>query len=216
MNLITEPDMFEKVRERILLILLTERDDQKQQAAAQSLDPALWDFKLYEERSMPWGAYLEQGADLTPIVNVWFDADSFDESATTRAETQKCNATYNIDIYGAAKNELTVQGQEPADRSAALEAQRVARLVRSILMASQYTYLNYPDRDAWDRQLSSRQAFQPDINDVSAVKISAMRIRFRVSFNETGPQYQPVPLDQIGVTVLRKETGEVYLNALYD
>lgn len=216
MNLITEQDKFELVRDKIIAVLIAERDDQMQQAQAQSLDPQLWNFKAYIERSMPWGQYLEPKNPLTPIVNVWYDSDSTDPAATTRAETQKFNGFYNIDIFAASKGKTTINGQVPADEAAAIAAQRIGRIVRNILMASEYTYLGLPRGTAWDREIQSRQMFQPDIGDTAAVKISAMRIRFRVSFNETAPQYEGVPLDSVRIELLRKEDGEVYTTLLYE
>ncbi len=210
--LIEAPDTFELVRDQIAAILATEKDAQVAEAINQSKDPALWDFKVYEERSNPWGDYLNEDADLTPIVNVWFDSDSFAEAATTRAQTQKCNAFYNIDIIAAAKRRTGMTG----DEAAAKDAQRVARIVRQILMASQYTYLALPRGTAWDRQIESREAFQPGIGADASIRVLGLRIRMRVSFNETAPQFEGVPLAGLDIEVKRKETGEIYTNLSYD
>lgn len=212
MNLIDTPDRFETVRDQIAAILAVERDDQKVKAAAAGKNPALWDFKVYEERANPWGDYLNENADLTPIVNVWFDSDSFAEGATTRAETQKCNAFYNVDVIAAAKRTTTTAG----DETAAKDAQRIARLVRNILMASEYTYLALPRGTCWDRQVESREAFQPGIGADASIRVLGMRVRMRVSFNEISPQYEGVALTGLDVEIKRAETGEVYTNLSYD
>ena len=212
MNLIDTPDRFETVRDQIAAILAVERDDQKAKAAAAGKNPALWDFKVYEERANPWGDYLNENADLTPIVNVWFDSDSFAEGATTRAETQKCNAFYNVDVIAAAKRTTTTAG----DETAAKDAQRIARLVRNILMASEYAYLALPRGTCWDRQVESREAFQPGIGADASIRVLGMRVRMRVSFNEISPQYEGVPLTGLDVEIKRAETGEVYTNLSYD
>lgn len=212
MNLIDTPDRFETVRDQIAAILAVERDDQKAKAAAAGKNPALWDFKVYEERANPWGDYLNENADLVPIVNVWFDSDSFAEGATTRAETQKCNAFYNVDVIAAAKRTTTTAG----DEKAAKDAQRIARLVRNILMASEYSYLALPRGTCWDRQVESREAFQPGIGADASIRVLGMRVRMRVSFNEISPQYEGVPLTGLDVEIKRAETGEVYTNLSYD
>lgn len=212
MNLIDTPDNYEIVRDQIAAILASERDNQKALAIAAGKNPALWDFKVYEERSNPWGDFLNEGADLTPIVNVWFDSDSFVEAATTRAETQKCNAFYNVDIIAAAKRTTTLAG----DEAAAKNAQRIARLARNILMASKYTYLALPRGTTWDRQIESREAFQPGIGADATIRVLGMRVRMRVSFNETSPQYEGVPLTGLDVEIKRAETGEIYTNLSYD
>lgn len=212
MNLIDTPDNYETVRDQIAAILVIERDDQMAQAATAGKDPALWDFKVFEERANPWGDYLNEGADLTPIVNVWFDSDSFVEAATTRAQTQKCNAYYNIDITAAATRKQGMNG----DEAAAKTAQRVARILRNMLMASKYAYLGLPRGTCWDRQIESREAFQPSIGADASIRVIGMRVRMRVSFNETAPQYEGVPLQGIDIEIKRKETGEIYTDLSYN
>lgn len=212
MNLIDNADNFEVVRDQIAAILVIERDDQKAQAAAAGKDPALWDFKVFEERSNPWGDYLDEGADLTPIVNVWFDSDSFVEAATTRSQTQKCNAFYNIDITAAARRTAGLNG----DEAAAKTAQRIARIARKILMASEYTYLALPRGTCWDRQIESRETFQPGIGADSSTRVIGLRLRMRVSFNETAPQFEGVPLNGIDLEIKRKETGEIYTDLSFE
>lgn len=212
MELITQPDGFEVVRDQIAAILVLERDDQMSQAQAQSLDPELWNFKVFTERSNPWGDYLNDSADLTPIINVWFDSDSFADSASVRSAYQKCNGFFNVDITAAGKRSTNMTGDETAARNAA----RVARLARNILMASNYTYLGLPRGTAWDRKVESRQAYQPPIGSDAALRVNGVRLRVQVSFNETAPQYEGVPLAGVDIEIKRKETGEVYIDLAYD
>lgn len=212
MDLITQPDGFEVVRDQIAAILVLERDDQMAQAQAQSLDPEQWNFKVFTERSNPWGDYLNEGADLTPIVNVWFDSDSFSDSASVRSAYQKCNGFFNIDIVAPGTRTANMTGDEDAART----AMRVARIARNILMASNYTYLGLPRGTAWDRKIESREAFQPPIGSDSTIRINGLRLRMQVSFNETGPQFEGVPLAGVDIEIKRKETGEVYIDLAYD
>ncbi len=217
--LINKLDGFEAIRQQIVAILVSDRDNQKILATNAALDPADWDFRVYEERSTPYEEVLNYTQDLplpTPIVNVWFDSDSFSESSSTRAETQKCTATYNVDIYGFGIAQATTEGHTPADRDAAFSAHRVTRLARNILLASHNAYLQLPRGTAWDRKIDSRQSYQPRLDQRPVVEVVAVRMRFSVSFNEVSPQYEGVPLQQLVATVHRAEDGEVYFEAQYD
>lgn len=220
LTLITTPDGFELIRQQIAALLVLERDNQVRLAASAAKDPSLWRFSIYEERSTAYEAALtpdDDGEyDLTPIVNVWFSSDSFSESSSTRAGNQKCTGAYNIDIYGFAIAQETVTGFAPADMRAAKAAQRTARLVRNILMSSENTYLQMPRGTAWDRKIESRQSFQPDLSANPTVEVVGLRIRFLVSFNEYGPQYEGVPLSKLVIDLNRAETGELYLELEYN
>lgn len=213
--LIENLDGFELIRQQIGALLVIERDNQKALATEQSKDPKQWDFKVYEERSTAYEGALNKPFDLTPVVNVWFDSDTFDEKSSTRAEKQKCIGSYNIDVCGFAKAVGTAEGHMPADKAAALEAHRAARLVRNILMSSVNTYLQLPRGTAWDRRVQSRQSYQPNQGENPIVSVVALRLRFQVSFNEYGPQYEGVPLANLVAAINRTETGELYTTLNY-
>lgn len=217
-SLIDKQDGVELIRQQIVALLVFERDNQKSLALDASRDVSDWDFKVYEERSTPWESTLNRttGEALTPIVNVWFDSDSFAASSTTRAETQKCTAAYNVDVYGFGVAEQTVEGHNPGDMVAAFAAHRTTRLVRNILMASQNTYLQLPRGTAWDRRIESRQSFQPRLDQRPSVEVVAMRTRFQVSFNEVSPQYEGVSLENLVATVDRQGDGEVLVVLDFD
>lgn len=210
-NLIDKQDGFELIRQQIVALLVAERDNQIALAEAASRDVSDWQFKVYEERFSPWEAALNaDGVVPDPIVNVWFDSDSFEGSSSTRAETQKCTAAYNIDVYGFGVPKDTDEGHDPGEMLATFASHRVTRLVRNILMASQNTYLQLPRGTAWDRQIQSRQSYQPRLDQRAVIETVALRMRYQVSFNEVSPQYEGVPLENLVATVLRHETGEVY------
>lgn len=219
-SLITERDAFEAVRDQIAAILVTERDNQMTLAAADGQDPALWNFRVYVERSLPWETIVNVDSpttvDLTPIVNIWYDSDTFSESSSTRAETQKCTGVFNIDVVGFGVATVTQTGQAPGDEAAALDRDRVIRLVRQILMASQNAYLQLPRGAAWDRRIESRQSYQPRLDQQTNVEAIATRMRFAVSFNEVSPQYEGIPLSQVTETVARESDGQITMTLTYD
>lgn len=211
-KLIEPPDNFELIRQQIVAILICERDNQKVLAGDESKPVEDWDFKVYEERFEPWEQVVNETNPVAvplPIVNVWFDSDSFAESSSTRAETQKCTAAYNIDIYGFGIAEETIEGHKPADLLASNNCKRVTALVRNILMAAQNTYLQLPRGTAWDRKLESRQSYQPRLDQRPVIEVVALRMRFKVSFNEVSPQFEGVPLAEVVATVERCSDGEV-------
>jgi len=219
-NLIENRDAFEVIRDQIAAILVSERDNQKTLATAATKDPALWDFKVYTERNLPWEAAMNDapvGTDLLPIVNVWYDSDSFAASSSNVAETQKCNGTYSIDIVGFGVSKSNgAGGQLPGDEAAALDRDRAARLVRAILMASSNAYLQLPRGFAWDRKIESRQTYQARLDQQTGVQAVAMRMRFNVSFNEVSPQYEGVPLENVTTGIIRAEDGSVLIDLSYD
>ena len=213
--LISERDSFEAIRDQITALIAFERDNQKSLAPAGRASE--WDFRLYCERSLPWQNIVDcddpvpDDPRLNPIVNVWFDSDSFSAASSNVAETQKCTATYNVDVYGFGAAVMTDEGHMTGDQVAVMARDRVARLVRQILMSAQNAYLQLPRGMAWDRKIESRQAFQPQ-EQQTHIECVAMRMRFAVSFNETGPQYQGVPLDSVAVKLYRRPPeGEVEL-----
>lgn len=218
-KLIEKRDGFEIIRDQIAALLVFERDNQKVLAVADGKDPADWDFKVYTERSVPWENAMGDNPsadDMLPIVNIWYDSDSFAASSSTIAETQKCNGTYNIDVIGFGVSEDDVSGHKPGDELAAFDRDRAVRLVRNILMSSSNSYLQLPRGSAWDRKIESRQAYQPRLDQQTGVQVVAMRMRFNVSFNETSPQFEGVPLEELTMAVIRAEDGSILLDLTYD
>ncbi len=210
-SLITTTDGFVAIRRQILAILVAERDNQMTLATAAGQDPQMWNFKAYEERSKVFEEAISQQQTGTPlpIVNVWFDSDSFDKRSATVAETQDATANYNIDIFGFGLASNTANGHMPADLVAANNCQRISTQVRNMLMASHNTYLQLPRGVARDRRLQSRQEFQPRLDQNPDIEILAMRMRFEVRFNETSPQYQGQPLSELAISIIRSSTGEI-------
>lgn len=215
-NLIDKQDTFEIVRDQIALLLANEIANQKALAIAASKDPALWDVKIYIERSNPWEQYLNDNPDTTPIANVWFDSEQFDMGKSNLVARQHANGTFNIDCYGYGASSDDGTGQKVSDKESALEVQRALRLIRNILMAAENTYLQLPRGTAWDRVPQSITAFQPEIDNRAVQNIHGARIAFNVSYNEFSPQVEGDNLEFLSIDVKRSEDGQVIVEVDYD
>lgn len=220
-TLITGPDSFELVRDRIAEILVLESAQQQVLAAAAdpAQDPALWKLRVFTERSSPWEEWLRdpdsENYDPAPMVNVSVDTGSYNERSSNTIQRQATSVTYNIDCYGQGVSRETEAGHDPGDEAAGLEAQRAFRLVRRILMASFHTYLGMRGT-VGKRFPQSFEAFQPPLDAQNVVKVQAVRLRLVVDMNETSPQYEPQTLEIIHSEVRRASDGEVLLTATVD
>ena len=216
--LIDKQDTFEAVRDQIALILATESISQQALAVIALEDPDLWKLNVYTEAANPWERWVNiedpAAADLTPIVNVWYDAGTFPMNKGDVVERQAHEATYNIDCYGVGISAADGTGQIPGDREAAFEAHRTVRLVRNILMAAQNTYLQLRGT-VWQRWPQSITAFQPQINDQAVQNVVGARFALRVTFNEIAPQYALETLSLVAVDITRAEDGLVLAEADY-
>lgn len=216
--LIDKTDTFEVVRDTISAILLAEVISQKALATAASKDPAPWDLRVYLERANPWAEFEHAPTQIaaTPIVNVALDNLGFDPSSSNLIEAQKATAVFNVDCYGYGISEdLPAGGHTPGDSRAALEVQRVVRLVRNILMSADYAYLGLRGT-VFRRWVQSVQIFQPQMDARPVQHVVGARIAFQTEFGELSPQVTGEPLELVASQVLRRETGEVYFAADYD
>ena len=211
------------VRDQIALIIKCNIDYQKTLAAAASpyQDPAAYDLRVFIERANPFEEFLNDPDTSAPIVNIWYDSQSFDRRTGNVSRQQQGTAIFNIDVYAKGVSECTREGHAPGDKDAALEAQRAAKLVRNIIMADINTYLQLPrGKDAGGyfggRWIDSIQSFQPEIDSRPAQHVQGMRIALSTSFVEFAPQQTNETLDIIHTTVKRKETGEVYFEVQED
>lgn len=218
-TLIDKQDNFEVVRDQIAQILANEVAGQKILAVAAGKDPDDFDLKIFTERSNPWEQFLNDpppGTGRSPIINVWFDSETFPEGVGGTVERQRADGLFNIDCYGfAVSADVEAGGHAPGDKAAAIEAQRAFRLVRNILMAATYTYLDLRGVVA-QRWPQSVEVFQPEINSRSVQQIVAARLVLRVTYNEFAPQVEPVTLEFVSVDVKRAEDGSVIAETDYD
>ena len=212
-SLIDKQDTFEIVRDAIAAILAAETAAQQVLALAASKDPELWKFRVFLERSNPWES-LRSGDDKSPIVNVWYEASSYDPSASTISERQATEGLYHIDCYGRGISKDVVGGHDPGDREAAFVVHRILRLVRNILMAGEYSYLGLR-RTVTGRWPVSVESLQGELNDRHVENIKGARISLRAEFNEFAPQVVGEVIERVFATVRRTEDGEIVLEADY-
>jgi hypothetical protein len=216
-SLIDKQDMFEIVRDKVAEILKVELANQYALALADpGKDQTLWAFKVYSERLNPWEQYQTTNPDPTPIINIWYDADAFNKSASSVVTQQATDGVYNIDCYGYGHAEnVPAGGHLVGDVIAVDNAQRAARMARNVLMSSFYTQLQLRP-NVGRRWLQNRTMFQPGFNGALVQNVVAMRLVLVVTFNEYAPQSTGELLEFISVTVKRKEDGEIVLLADYD
>ena len=215
-TLINKQDTAEIVRDQIAAILALEVQNQMALAVTALLDPEPWRLRIFSERSNPWEAFPPALADVAPIVNVRWDDSNFDLATSNIAERQKTTAIFNIDCYGYGQAEdVQGGGHTPGDRNAALEAHRAVRLVRNILMAATYTYLELQGT-VWRRFIGGITLFEPQQDNQNAVQVVGARLAFRVEFNEYSPQVTPDELDLLTARISRSVDDEIIIEADYD
>lgn len=210
-TLIDKQDNAEIIRDEIAAILTVESASQMALAAIALKDPELWRLRVFKERANPW----EAAEDRTPIVNVWWETASVTPAASNTVERQSYSGQFNIDVYGFGLSRTDGAGHIPGDQDAALEAQRAVRLVRNILQAATYTYLNMRGV-VGRRMVETITIFQPQQDNQNVAQVVGARLSLRVDFNEFSPQVVGEPLELLTVRVKHLEDGEVVLNADYD
>jgi hypothetical protein len=206
-TLLTEPDNMTIVRDQIAAILAVELAHQGELG----LSPVP---HVFAERASPWGPLAETVVDERPIVNVWFDTESFEGAASNIVERQRADGTFNVDVYGFGSSGETLTGHEPGDLVAALACQSALRLVRQILMSGHYTYLGLRGL-VWKRWPQSLGMFQPPSDARPAHHVIAGRLALAVQYNEFSPQVEGQPIETLAVEIIKAKTGEIYLRAQY-
>ena len=215
LDLIDKQDAFEIIRDQIAAILVLEVVNQKALAVIAAKDPALWDLKVYIERSNPFEAFQNDNPDVTPIVNVWFDNEQFDKGSSNLVERQKGTGVFNIDVYAVGVSQTDGTGHKPGDQEAALEAQRAIRLVRNILMAAENAYLQLTRQTAWDRIPQAITLFQPTVGEQPVQNVMGARLALNVSYNEFSPQVSGDIMETLNVDIKRTEDGQIVAEADY-
>jgi hypothetical protein len=176
--LINKQDNFEIIRDSVAQILASETVSQQRLADIASLDPDDFRFDVYIERINPWDSL-----GSTPIVNVWFDRSSLDKTGSNSTTRQKMMSTINCDIYVEATTEETSTGQISGDEQASKDAQRIARLVRNILMHDDYRLFSLTGV-VWSRWVTGIAMFQPTSGNQIIQHVVACRVALDVEHNE--------------------------------
>ncbi len=222
-TLIDKLDTSEIIRDQIASILVVESAEQMRLAALAAKDPERWRLRVYTERATPWQSFRETpdrkqlgggSVDASPIVNVWFDNESFDESASDIHYQQRADGIFNVDVYGYGIAETSGSGHLSADEVAAREAQRAMRIVRNVIMSAPYAYLGLT---RGSQQLIERRfprsitAFQPEEGAVPVQRVQGIRLALSVWFQEYAPDYEGELLSEMTFQVLRAPDGQMVL-----
>lgn len=214
-ELIDKLDGAEIARDKIAAILAAEQASQQALATAAGEDPALWALRVYTERTSPWENFPTRDGAATPVVNVWWDSSDFEAAASNAVDRQKVAVTINVDCFGWGEAAADGTGHTAGDETAARDVQRAVRLVRNILMAGEYTYLDLRGL-VWRRWVGSLTILRPQQDDPNAGRIVGARLAFRVELNETSPQVKEEILETLAVEVTRASDGQLIIATEYD
>jgi len=218
-ELVDKVDVFELVRDQIGALLLIETEQQQLLATAAARDPTPWDLRVYTERTNPFGEFVDlvEGEDPPrPIVNVSYSGSTYIKSSSNVVERQRADSTYFIDCYAVAvSQDVAGGGHRPGDELAALEVQRVIRLVRNYLMSAEYTYLGLRGT-VGGRWIASIETMDPQLDALQVQRVGAARITLTVDHSEYSPQVRGEPLELLSLNVRRAADGELsYFTATF-
>lgn len=212
-ELIDKQDTNEIVRDQIAAILAIEVVNQRTLAIADGKDPDDYSFSVYIERSKPW-----ESSEM-PLVNVLFDNDRFDNKNSNQIDRQRATGTFHIDCYA----KKTTTDDNEGDELSSKEADRIARLVRNILMANEYAYLALGYRElgvgnnlVTKRYVMRREKFQPDIRNEAYENIIACRLTIEVEYDEFSPQTEMEDFELLINSCQRSDDDKVLFVTEYD
>ncbi len=217
-SLIDKQDNYEIIRDLVAQILVDEVANQVSLASGEP-DPSLWDFSIFTERSNPFILARAAAGGITgekEIANVWLDNAVFVDGNVV--DRKQPSTTINIDCVSVKSSSNNAGGgvTQSADERASLDAERIGRLVRNILMADVYTYLTLRGV-VGKRWISRMQKFQPDRDDQPVENAMGFRVVLEVSHLEFSPQATPNDLDLIVTEIRRDEvSGEVLASVTVD
>jgi len=228
--LIDKQDNNEIIRDQIAAILAMEEANQVELAHAAGKDIENFDFEVYVERSRPWEILSTgEGDEIsnTPLVNVLFDNDIMDNRNSNKTERQRTKGTFYIDCY-AHKNrkpgkqtDLNVMGDELTSK----ESDKIARLVRNIIMSAEYHQLGLGYEElgvgkniVFGRYIIKREKFTPlDREGKAFENIIATRLTLEVDYDEFSPQIEPTDFDWLYFKCTYNTiTGQILFDALFD
>lgn len=215
-TLIPSADSLELVTQKIAAVLKEEQQEQQVLAAAAGEpEPTDWALRVFLESGNPISDFQDAPDSAVPIVNLTFESLTVDAAASDTIGRRQFDATFNIDCYGyGVAADDGAGGQIQGDTDAAASCARAVRLVTNILMAAHYVSLGLTGV-VGRRWISNITAFQPQFEDRAMQQVVAARIQFVVRMTDTTPQVTAQYLREIGVTVQRAETGEIYLQGEY-
>jgi hypothetical protein len=213
-SLIDKQDSNEIIRNKIAVILATEEANQRALATAASKNPDLWKFAVYIERSKPWEVLTDTDGDEIgdfPLVNVSFDNDRFDNKGGSIIGMQKTTGTFYLDCYAHKTKTASLSGDEATSK----EAERIARLVRNIIMYGDYSYLGLPGI-VTKRYIVRREKLQPDTRQEGFENIVVCRLTLDVEYEEYTTQSAGVSMDEVFGQCKLSDSSQVLFETKFD
>lgn len=211
-TLIDKRDHGEVLRDVLASIVLSESASQQALASAAGRDPSAWDLRVFVERDHPWAEWMEAGlrpVNTAPIVSIVRDHDAF-STRGSHVGQQRVTTTFHLDCFGYGVSTESAGGHIAGDKAAAFEAQRAARLVRTIVMAAEYLYLANPAIVS-RRFIDSVTHYKPQASaGAAAFNVAAARLELSVTYTEHSPQHAGEPLELLS-TIVHGAAGEVVL-----
>jgi hypothetical protein len=212
-TIIDKQDTCEIIRDQIAAILAIEITNQEVLAIAVGKNPADFLFSVFSDCSNPWES------EEMPLVNVHFNNDRFDNKNSNMIDRQRATGTFYIDCYANKKTTDADSGDELSSK----DADRIARLVRNILMAQEYTYLALGYRELGNgnnlvtrRYITKREKIGIDIRQEGYENIVACRITLEVDYDELSPQVVMENLETLILSCTQEDSGKVNFNAEYN
>jgi hypothetical protein len=212
-ELITLQSGTQIVIDKIAEIIVNELTNQQALAAGLGEDPDLYKARVYTQRFNPLDQFEN---DKTPLINIEMSDDSTSLSVTgTSGKNQKSTSIF-IDCYGAGQAGSNGTGQIVADKSAAMEANRISSLIRYILTSDINDNIQLDRKLVNSVVLVSEQFFVPDFDSRQSGPVCAMRLTLQCNINDQVIVNNGVPLESIVVDIERDDSGQVYTTVEYD
>lgn len=223
-ELIDKEDNSEIIRNRVADILKANVIKQKELAAIAGKDPNKWDFDVYTEAVKPWEVDVDKDGNPNKdlkigVVNVTLDDGNLSQGGSDEIRSQNSKLTINLDCYGFKPATYSTDSGaivKSGDLHSTLEAERIARLVRNIIMSGYYKYLGFEKTENVEkivktRKIISYRKFQPRPESDTFCNVIGIRLVLSVESYETSPQVILVQMETLTADVLN-DNGEVILN----
>ena len=219
-ELIDKQDTVEIVRDQISAILAIEIDRQKDLAVIAGKSPLDWDIDIYSEKIRPWAILSDENGESlseTPLINVSFDNDTFDNKGSNLVESQQARGTFYLDCYAHVNKYQDESGKlRESDTESSKDADRVARIARNIIQAGEYTYLGLRGYVRSRNILRREKIIPSDREGLYYEQVCATRITLQVEYNEYSLQAQGVDLELLINNCEIGESGEIIVSQQFD
>jgi hypothetical protein len=212
-----EPDLnIKRVRDRLVEILLIERESQKSKAQVAGRNPLLYDFRVFGQQRDPIDCYAhapQNGTpDALPIVNIAVIGETLSEKAPKRELISPYAAEYLVTVFGYGTAQSETVGHSSAADVALAEAERTIGLVRAILLAGDYRWPLKDDRKhIRSRWVKSLTYDAPTIDEGTTFAVQTINMSLMVDLDEVVRQVDGIELELVTVNVRREDNGELFL-----